>query len=169
MASEERDYLQLTSISVTGKMTAPLDIGAALQLSGSDRIATDGGEDRRVSDLRLGGDDAVRDVVVDRLAMRSGSAGGPPSSQFTQKRGDGKGFVGSKHGMGPRTHAVFLLLDLQDGAIFESPANDVRLRAGSPLDPFGFFEAGEPVSKLGELDVVPNVRKGCADDGAFQD
>lgn len=56
-----------TSIGVTGEVAAPLDVGASLQVPRGDGIASNGAHNGGIRELGLGGNDAVRDVVVDGL------------------------------------------------------------------------------------------------------
>jgi len=59
----------LTSIGIAREVASPLNVGATLSLAGGHGIEADGGEDGRVAQLRLGGDDAVGDVMVDGLIV----------------------------------------------------------------------------------------------------
>lgn len=56
-----------TSISVTREIPRPLHKRAALVVAAGDGVALHRAEDAAVSELRLGRDDAVGDVVVDSL------------------------------------------------------------------------------------------------------
>lgn len=58
-----------TCIRIAGEVAGPFDEGASLELSRSDCIAANGGENGRIAELRLGSDDAVRDVVIDGLQL----------------------------------------------------------------------------------------------------
>lgn len=57
----------LTGVSVAGEVAGVLDVGGALEVTASDGVAADGGDDGGVGEGRLGGDDGVGDVVVDGL------------------------------------------------------------------------------------------------------
>lgn len=60
-----------TSISIARKMAGPLHVRVTFVLAGGDGEAADGREDGGVAEGRLGGDDAVGDVVFDGLEMIS--------------------------------------------------------------------------------------------------
>jgi len=57
-----------TGVGVTGEVGGPLDVGAVLELAGGDSPTADGTDHTRIRQLRLGGDDAVGDVMVDGLS-----------------------------------------------------------------------------------------------------
>jgi len=61
---------------------------------------------------------------------------------------------------------VFLLLDLDDSAIFEGPFEDVGLGRSS-LDGFGLGKVASPVGEVSELDAVPDLCQGGFDDCGF--
>ena len=58
---------RLTSISIAGEVSTPLHVCASHELSRSHREQSDGAQNAAVRELWRGGDDAVGDVVVDRL------------------------------------------------------------------------------------------------------
>ena len=64
------------------------------------------------------------------------------------------------------THAVLVLLDLDDAAVLEGPAHHVRLAAGA-LDVLGLVDGGPELVEVGQLDEVPHVRELGADNGAL--
>lgn len=133
-------------------MAAPLNEGAALQLSRGDGVAADSAQDTRVSQLGLGGDDAVGDVVVDGLPLIV-SHHNPP--QLSHRNG------------WYETHAVLLLLHLNSTTILEGPLDDIGVLADA-LDELRRLEGGPEVGKVLELDLVPDVREGSLNDGALQ-
>lgn len=57
--------LDYSSISIAGEVTSPLNESGTLELAAGNGVETDGGEDTRVAELRLRGDDRVSDVVAD--------------------------------------------------------------------------------------------------------
>jgi hypothetical protein len=59
--------VRLTSIGIAGEVASPGDEGLALVRTRGDGVCADGRDDGRVRQLRLGGDDAVGDEVVDAL------------------------------------------------------------------------------------------------------
>lgn len=67
-----RSTMRLTSGSITGELSAPLDVGASTVGTGSDSVQADGAQDAGVGELGAGGDDAVGDGVVDGLNEVSG-------------------------------------------------------------------------------------------------
>ena len=60
-----------TSISITGEIARPLNERLSLVVAGCDREEANGAHDARVAELRLGSDDRVGYVVVDRLSFVS--------------------------------------------------------------------------------------------------
>lgn len=63
---------------------------------------------------------------------------------------------------------MLLLLDLNDGAVLESPLDDVGLLAGA-LDELGAAEGGPELAEVLDLDEVPDVGERGADDGRLAD
>lgn len=66
------------------------------------------------------------------------------------------------------TYRVLLLLDFKNGAILESPLDNVGLGRGS-LDPFALVEGRVKVAEVLELDEVPDVAEGGLNDGGLDD
>lgn len=60
-----------TSVCVTAEVAGPLHESAAGVVAGGDLVETNRADDRCICQCWLGGDDAVGDVVVDRLEMAS--------------------------------------------------------------------------------------------------
>lgn len=130
-------------------MAAPLHVGASLLLSRGNGIASNGANNGRIGDFGLCSNHTVRDVVIDGLGQRS---------QITGLLVD----------VTDATHAVFLLLDVQDGAVLEGPAGHIGLAADA-LDEVRRLQGGPEVGKVMELDVVPDVGERGANDGALND
>lgn len=65
-------------------------------------------------------------------------------------------------------YRVLLLLDLNDGAVLESPLDNVGLLAGA-LDVLGAAEGRPELGEVLELDEVPDVGERGADDGRLAD
>lgn len=63
---------------------------------------------------------------------------------------------------------MLFLLDLQLGAILESPLDDVRLLGGS-LHPLALLQLRPPLGELGQLDQVPDIAEVGLDDGGLLD
>jgi hypothetical protein len=63
-----------------------------------------------------------------------------------------------------RTYGVLLLLDLNDGAVLESPLDNVGLLRGA-LDVLGAAEGRPELGEVLNLDQVPDVGERGADDG----
>jgi hypothetical protein len=63
---------------------------------------------------------------------------------------------------------VLLLLDLNDGAVLESPLDNVGLLRG-PLDVLGAAEGRPELGEVLDLDQVPDVGERGADDGRLAD
>jgi hypothetical protein len=133
-------------------VTAPLNEGAALQLSTGDGVAADGAQDTRVSQLGRGGDDAVGDVVVDGLSLIVSHHEPPQLSHINSWY---------------ETHAVLLLLHLNSTTVLEGPLDDIGVLADA-LDELGRLEGRPEVGKVLELDMVPDMREGSLDDSALQ-
>jgi hypothetical protein len=60
-----------TSIGITGEIARPLNECLSLVVAGRDREESNGAHDAGVAELRLGRDDGVGYVVVDRLSFVS--------------------------------------------------------------------------------------------------
>lgn len=111
LAALELGVLDDSGISIAREVAGPLDEGGVLELAAGDCVGADSAHHRAVGELWLGGDDGVGDVVV-----------------------DGLGYVSAGHwkaSMYGSTHAVFLLLDLNDSAILESPLDNVGVWGGA--------------------------------------
>jgi hypothetical protein len=67
-----------------------------------------------------------------------------------------------------RTYGVLLLLDLNDGAVLESPLDNVGLLRGA-LDVLGAAEGRPELGEVLDLDQVPDVGQRGADDGRLAD
>jgi hypothetical protein len=63
---------------------------------------------------------------------------------------------------------VLLLLDLNDGAVLESPLDNVGLLRGA-LDVLGAGEGRPELGEVLDLDEVPDVGERGADDGRLAD
>lgn len=63
---------------------------------------------------------------------------------------------------------MLLLLDIEDGTIFEGPAGNVSLAADT-LDELRRLQGGPEVGEVVQLDVVPDMGQRGADDGALGD
>lgn len=59
-----------TSISIIGEVAAPFNVGASLQVAGSDGVASDRTDNSGIRQLGLSRYDAVGNVVVDGLRVR---------------------------------------------------------------------------------------------------
>ena len=66
------------------------------------------------------------------------------------------------------TYRVLLLLDLNDGAVLESPLDNVGLLAGA-LDVLRRAEGRPELGEVLDLDEVPDVGERGADDGRLAD
>jgi len=55
---------RLAGIGIATEVSTPLDKRAAFELARSDRVAADGAEDTRISELRLRCDHRVGDIVI---------------------------------------------------------------------------------------------------------
>lgn len=66
------------------------------------------------------------------------------------------------------TYRVLLLLDLNDGAVLESPLDNVGLLAGV-LDVLRRAEGRPELGEVLDLDEVPDVGERGADDGRLAD
>lgn len=64
--------MRLTSGSVAGELSAPLNVGASTVGTGSDGVQADRAQNAGVGELGAGSDDAVGDGVVDGLTAVSG-------------------------------------------------------------------------------------------------
>jgi hypothetical protein len=67
-----------------------------------------------------------------------------------------------------QTYRVLLLLDLNDGAVLESPLDNVGLLRGA-LDVLGAAEGRPELGEVLDLDQVPDVGQRGADDGRLAD
>jgi hypothetical protein len=67
-----------------------------------------------------------------------------------------------------RTYGVLLLLDLDDGAVLESPLDNVGLLGGA-LDVLGAGEGRPELGEVLDLDQVPDVGERGLDDGRLAD
>lgn len=67
----ELSILYDTSVCIAGEVASPLHKRAALGLARRDRVEADSADDAGVAELRLGRDDRVGDVVVNRLFVVS--------------------------------------------------------------------------------------------------
>ena len=121
---------QLTSISIAGEVARPLDKRAALEFARGDGKQADRGQDRGVTKLGLGRNDAVGNVVVDSLHVVSAC-----TPCFLQLK------------RGYPSYAVLLLLHLKLGTIFEGPLDDVGI-VTSTLHPLTTFQGGPPVGEV---------------------
>lgn len=70
--------------------------------------------------------------------------------------------------MATATYRVLLLLDLNDGAVLESPLDNVGLLAGT-LDVLRRAEGRPELGEVLDLDEVPDVGERGADDGRLAD
>jgi hypothetical protein len=61
---------------------------------------------------------------------------------------------------------MFLLFDLDNTAVFESPFENVSLGRGS-LDSLGFGKIASPMGEVSELDAVPYLCQRSFDDCGF--
>jgi hypothetical protein len=116
-------------------------------LARGDRVCANGGDDGRVGELRLRGDDAVCDEVVDALDMLLAPV---YRSCCTE------------------VYRVLLLLDLDGTAILEGPLDYVGL-LGYTLDELALLESRPELAEVLELDQVPDIAEGCLDDGRLAD
>jgi hypothetical protein len=116
-------------------------------LARGDRICANGRDDGRVGELRLSGDDAVCDEVVDALKNMSAQLQLP------------------RHG---GTHRVLLLLDFDSGTVLESPFDDISL-VRSTLNEFTLLKRRPELAEVLKLDQVPNIAEGCLDDSRLAD
>jgi hypothetical protein len=66
-----RERRARTSISIAGEIARPLNERLSRVVAGCDREEADGAHDAGVAELRLGRDDGVGYVVVDRLSFVS--------------------------------------------------------------------------------------------------
>lgn len=61
---------------------------------------------------------------------------------------------------------MFLLLNLGDASVLESPLNHIGVAAGA-LDELGLVQGGPEVGEILQLDEVPDVGERCSDHGAL--
>lgn len=127
----------LTSISIAREVAGPLDESAGLVFTTGDGVAADGADNAGIAHGRLGGDDRVGDVVVDRLLYVSIAL---VVYQIMTDR-------------------VLLLLDLNLATILECPLDNVCLFAGT-LDVLRLAQGRPELGEVPELDEVPHVREG---------
>lgn len=66
------------------------------------------------------------------------------------------------------TYGVFLLLDVQNGTVFEGPLDEISLFRGA-LDVFALVDVGPEVLEVLDLDEVPDIGERGGDDGGFRD
>lgn len=128
-----REGRKLTGVGVAREVAGPLDEGAVLEVARGDGEEADGADDAGVGQLGLGGDDGVGDVVVDGL------------------RGECQ-LGASREGERLSTHAVLLLLDLEDGAVLEGPPDDVGLLLG--VDGLAALEGGPELLEVTDCFAV---------------
>lgn len=147
----------LTSISITREVPSPLHKRAALILAARDRVAAHRRQHTRVRELRLRGDDAVRDVVVDGLPYR----------QHYDHLHSPRHCV-CRLGIWCSTHTMLLLLHLHLLAILERPRDHIRLLIRA-LDELALLDRRPELGEVLQLDVVPDVGERGFDDGRFDD
>lgn len=96
----ELRILNDASVGIAREVASPLDESATLSLARGDWVQTNGADNAGVAELRLGRDDGVGDVVVDRLFVYSSATSNAIICICL-------------------SYAVLLLLHLQNSAILE--------------------------------------------------
>jgi hypothetical protein len=154
---------RLTGIGIAGEVASVLDEGGALVVTAGDGVAADGADDGGVGEGGLGGDDRVGDVVVDGLNRSNGSV-----QQFYGACKRNETSLASSQSMKGLTYGVLLLLDLNLGAVLESPLDNVGLLR-STLDVLRGAEGRPELGEVLDLDQVPDGGERGADDGRLAD
>jgi hypothetical protein len=154
---------RLTGIGIAGEVASVLDEGGALVVTAGDGVAADGADDGGVGEGGLGSDDGVGDVVVDGLKRMIGLV---QHFYDTCKR-DETLFALSECKKGS-TYGVLLLLDLNLGAVLESPLDNVGLLGGT-LDVLRGAEGRPELGEVLDLDQVPDGGERGANDGRLAD
>lgn len=154
VAALELGVLNDASVGIAGEVAGPLDKGAVLVLARGDGEAANGADDAGVRELGLGRDDAVRDVVVERLLPRGSGVLVVSQRRERVRRREriGEGEEGRQAGR--VTHAVLLLLDLELGAVLEGPLDDVGLLLG--LGGLAALQGGPEIGEV--LDCTGVIR-----------